>query len=123
MTLHCQAGVRSRFSDRNEERLHWGQRSSITTLLDSFRLTPTAPPGAVASNISICVSHVIPILLVESIVCDQLERLPPKDETILQAQPDALEEKCVLQPAVVLQMAIFAQRHVKITHAERKIMG
>ncbi len=68
-------------------------------------------------------SHIIAILFVESIVSDQLESLPPEDETILQAQPDALEEKCVLQPAVVLQMAVFAQRHVKITHAEREMMG
>ncbi len=81
------------------------------------------PPDAVTTDIPIRIPDVIPIFFVERVVRDELEGLPPKDETILQGQPYSFEEERVLQAAKMFQMAVLAQCHVEIAHAKGKMLS
>jgi len=75
-------------------------------LLAAVGAVAAAAAIGVASDVAVDVPHVVAVLLVEGVVGDLAESLSPKDETLLQVEPDALEEECVLQPPVVLEVGV-----------------
>lgn len=70
-------------------------------LLATERTISIAPPIAISPNIPIRMAHIISIFLVERVVCDLVKSLSPEDEAFFEIEPDALQEKCVLQTPVV----------------------
>ena len=68
-------------------------------------------------------AHVVFVLFVELVVGLFLEARAPENEAVFQAQADAFEEEGVLQPAVMLQVVIFAQVEVEVAHAEGEVLG
>lgn len=67
---------------------------------------------SISPDITVRVSDVISVLLIECVVCNELERLTPEDETFLQGQSNTLEKECVLKPSEVFQMVVLTQGHV-----------
>ena len=82
-----------------------------------------AAPDCVAAHVAVSVAHVIPIFLVERVIRDQLEALPPEQKTVLHGEPDPLQEERVLQAAEMFQVAVLAERHVQVPHAKREMRG
>ena len=81
--------------------LSWSWRMLGENLLTRVRRVSTASPIVSATDVSVGVTDVVSIFFVESIVGDELERLPPENETILERQADTLQEQCILQTAEV----------------------
>jgi hypothetical protein len=63
---------------------------------------------------------IIFIFLIKNIVCDLAETASPKHQAFFEVKTDAFEEKRVLQPAVVFEMCVAAERAVQVLHAERE---
>ena len=53
--------------------------------------------------------YIVSIFLVESVVCNELERLTPEDEAVLQRQSNAFEEERILQTAKVFQVTVLSE--------------
>ena len=51
----------------------------------------------------------------------EFEGFPPEDDTLLHVQTDAFQEECVLQSALVLEMAVLPQFAVQVLHAKREV--
>lgn len=77
----------------------------------------------VTTNVAIGMADIVAIFLVERIVRDFAEPLPPKDQAFVQVEADSFEEESVLKAAVMLQMSIAAKRAVKVGHAGREMLG
>lgn len=82
-----------------------------------------APTDGISTNVAVRMADVVAVLLVEGVVCYESEGLAPEDQAVLHRQTEPFEEKGVLQAAKMFKMIIFAQGHVKVTHAERKVLG
>lgn len=54
-------------------------------------------------------------------ICDKLEGFAPEDDALLHVQTNALQEKRVLQSALVLQVAVLAQLAMQVLHAKREV--
>jgi hypothetical protein len=54
-------------------------------------------------------------------ICDKFEGFAPEDNALLHVQTNALQEKRILQSALVLQVAVLAQLAVQILHAKREV--
>lgn len=65
-------------------------------LLTAERAVTAASPVGVTANLTIGVSGVVAVLLVEGIVGNLVEALSPEYETLLQIEPYTFQEKCVL---------------------------
>lgn len=61
-------------------------------LLARERRVTSSAPVRVATNITVCVPHVISVILVESIICNFMEGASPEDQALLQGQTDPLQE-------------------------------
>lgn len=59
------------------------------------RVAASAPVG-VAADVAVGVPDVVPILLVEGVVGDQLEAGPPEQKAFFQVQPERFQEQRVL---------------------------
>ena len=84
-----------------------------------------ALPAAVgvAAYVAVGVADVIPVFFVEGgFVRLGGEAAAPEEQALVQAQPDAFEEKGVLQPAEVAQVRVGAQGAVQVGHAEREVL-
>lgn len=92
-------------------------------LLATIRAIPATPTIRITTDITVAMTHVVPILLVESIVRNLAEPAAPKDQTLLEIQPDALEEQRVLQTAVVLEVGVAAKAAVQVGHAGGEVLG
>lgn len=103
-------------------RLPRPRRVLCQDLLAAERAVPAAASVGVAADVSVRVSHVVPVVLVELVVHDLAERLPPERETLLQVQPDALEEQGVLQAPKVFEMRIAAERPMQMRHAGGEVL-
>jgi hypothetical protein len=68
-------------------------------------------------------ANVVSVLLVELVVCEFVERAAPEHETFLEVEPNALEEKRVLETSEMLEVGIFAERAVQMGHACREVLG
>lgn len=65
-------------------------------LLAGERRIASSSPGGVAAHVAIRVPDIVAVFLVESVIGDELESLPPEDEAVLQGQTYPFEEKRVL---------------------------
>jgi hypothetical protein len=54
-------------------------------------------------------------------ICDQLESFPPEDNALLHVQSNTLEEKRVLQSALMLQVTVLPQLAVQVLHTKREV--
>ena len=86
-------------------------------LLTRVRRVATTTAVGVSSNIAINMAHVIPVLLIEGIVCDLIEGLTPEHQAIFQVKTDTLQEEGILQSSEMLKMAILSESSVKMLHA------
>ena len=77
----------------------------------------------IAADVTVGMTDVVPVFLVEGIIRDQTEGVSPKRNAVLHRQAYAFEEERVLQPAKMFQMTVFSQRKVQIPHAQREMLG
>jgi hypothetical protein len=75
---------------------------------------------AISAYIAVGVSHVIPVLFVEYIVGNFRERASPEEQALLERESDAFQEESVLEPPIMLQMSVSAERTVQVLHTERE---
>lgn len=92
-------------------------------LLARVRRVASAAPDGISPHITIYMAHIVSILLVESIIGDQLEGLSPEDKTILQRKPNTLEKEGVLQSTKMLQVTVLAESQMQVPHAQREVLG
>jgi hypothetical protein len=83
-------------------RLARSRRVFCQDLLAAERAIPVPSPIRITAHIPIRVTYVISVLLVEGVVCDLVESLPPEGEAFFQIESDAFQEERVLQPSIVL---------------------
>ena len=83
-------------------------------LLTAKGAVAASPTVGVASDLTVRVPDVVSVLLVERVIRGFVKGGPPEDEAFFEIQPNALEEKGVLQAAKVLQMGISAQGFVEV---------
>lgn len=49
--------------------------------------------------------------------------MAPEDEAVFEGEADAFEEEGVLEAAEVFEVAVFAEGHVEVAHAEGEVLG
>jgi hypothetical protein len=91
-------------------------------LLTRIRRVAFSSAIGIASNITVGVTDVVSVLLVELVVCDLLESTPPEDQAIFEGQANALQEQGVLQSTEVLQVRVRTQLRMQVFHAEREML-
>jgi hypothetical protein len=101
-------------------RLARSRRMFCQDLLAAERAIPVSSPIGITAHIPVCVTYVISVHLVEVVVRDRIESLSPEGEAFFQIESDTFQEESVLQPSIVLQFGIAAERAVQVLHAERK---
>lgn len=53
-------------------------------LLATVRTVAASPPVRITAHVAVCVTHIVPVLLVELVVCDFVERAAPEHEAFFQ---------------------------------------
>jgi hypothetical protein len=92
---------------------------SVRIFWHEYGLVAAAAAVRVAAHVAVRVPHVVAVFLVERVFSDELERRAPEDEAFLETEPDAFEEERVLlQPAVMLKVAVFPECRVEVFYAE-----
>lgn len=86
-------------------------------LLTAVGAVAAAASVRVAAHVAVRVAHIVPVVLVELVVCDFVERAAPEHEALFEVEPYALEEERVLQTAEVLEVGVAAERAVQVGHA------
>ena len=92
-------------------------------LLTAKRTVSAPAPVRIAANITVHVSDVVLVLLVELVVRHLSKGCPPEEEGLVEGKPDTLQEQGVLQTAVVLEMGVTPQGPVEVSHAGGKVLG
>lgn len=77
----------------------------------------------ITTHVTIDVTNIVPILLVERVVGDLVEAAPPEHETLLEVETQTFEEEGVLQAAVVLEVGVATERSVQMGHACGEVLG
>lgn len=103
-------------------RLSSARRMLSQNLLTTERAVASTSPIRIAAYITINVTYVVPVLLVERVVINFMEALSPEDKTFLEVQTDALQEQAVLQTAKMLEMSIAAEGAVQVRHARWEVL-
>ena len=98
--------------------LPWSGRMVRQNLLAGEGAVAVSATIAIPAHIAIGMTNIVAILFIEHIICDFGERGAPENETFLEGQPDAFEEKGVLQTAEMFQMRVAAEGAVEMGHAE-----
>jgi hypothetical protein len=86
-------------------------------LLTAERTISAASSIRIPANIAVCVTNVVPVFLVEGIICNLVKAAPPKHEAFFQVQTNTLEEQSVLETTVVFKMSITTQGSMEVGHA------
>ena len=73
-------------------------------LLTTIRRIPIPSPIGIPTHITICMAHIVPILLIKRIIRDLVESLSPKQQTLFQIQPNTFQEQRVLETTVVFEV-------------------
>jgi hypothetical protein len=120
---HIRQVVDTEMSVRTSMRLTCAWRMFCQDLLTRVGRITSSSTVCVSSNISVGVPHVVAIFFVEGIIGDQLETLTPENQTILQRQANALQKERVLKTAVMFEVTVLTESVVKVSHAERKMLG
>ena len=82
----------------------------------------SATADGVAADVAVRVADVVPVVLGELVVGLGLEGVAPEDEAVFHGEAEAFEEERVLQAAEMLEVAVFAERHVEVSHAEGEVL-
>lgn len=80
----------------------------IEDLLARVGRIPPAPAVGVTTHITVSVSDIVFVSRIELVICEAFERLPPENDTLLEREPNSLQEKCILESAEMLQMVVLA---------------
>lgn len=86
------------------------------------RVAPATADG-VAANVTVRVPDVVTVFFIEGVIGDKAEGLAPEEKAVVKGEANPFEEESVLQPAEILQMAVFAKCHVQVSHTEGKMGG
>ena len=92
-------------------------------LLTAKRAIPAPSPIRITTNITIDVTHIVPVLLVECVVADLAEPASPKDQALLEVEANTLEKERVLQAAVMLEVGVASEGAVEVRHAGGEVLG
>lgn len=68
-------------------------------------------------------ADIVAIFFVERVVGDKTEGMAPKDKAIVQGEANTFEKQRVLQTAVILEVTVFTQSAMEVTHAEGEMLG
>ena len=88
--LHAKVPVRASVS------LAGAWRVLCENLLATEGAVAASPPVGITTNVAICVTNIVPVVLVEGIVGNLVEAASPEHERLLQIETNVLEEEAVL---------------------------
>lgn len=85
------------------------------------RITPISTVR-ITTDITVGVANIVSVPGVEFTLGESSESLTPEHNALVEGETDTLQEKGILKTAKMLQVTVFPECHVQISHTQREVL-